>query len=127
MDATHHFLADADRDEIEGALAGAYFPQVTLTVAEFDGRPAGFAGTAGADLAMLFVDAPHRGRGVGGALLEHAITEQGVRTVDVNEQNEQAVAFYAGKGFVVAGRSERDGEGRPYPLLHLALDAGARS
>lgn len=126
VDATHDFLANADRDAIERRLADTYFPQVTLTVAEFDGHPAGFAGTAGEDLAMLFVDAGARGRGIGGALLAHVIAEQGVRTVDVNEQNQKAVGFYARKGFVVTGRSEMDGEGRPYPLLHLALDAGPR-
>lgn len=121
VDATHDFLAPADRDTIEKNLAGSYFPQVRLTVAELDGRPVGFAGTAEGDLVMLFVHADARGRGVGGALLAHTIADQGVRTVDVNEQNGQAVGFYARKGFVVAGRSETDGDGRPYPLLHLAL------
>ncbi|MBF6235557.1 Uncharacterized N-acetyltransferase YjaB [Nocardia otitidiscaviarum] len=123
VDATHHFLADPDRDEIEGQLAGGYFPQVRLTVAEFDGRVVGFAGTAAGDLVMLFVDAEARGQGVGGALLDHTIAEHGVRTVDVNEQNDRAVGFYVRKGFVVTGRSETDGEGRPYPLLHLALQS----
>lgn len=42
-------------------------------------------------------------------------------TVDVNEQNTQAVGFYARAGFTVTGRSPVDDEGRPYPLLHLAL------
>lgn len=120
VDATHDFLAAADRDAIEARLASDYFPQVRLTVAELDGAPVAFAGTAGDDLAMLFVHADARGRGVGRALLTHAVRELGVRTVDVNEQNEQAVGFYAHSGFTVTGRSETDGEGRPYPLLHLA-------
>ncbi|KXO88972.1 acetyltransferase [Tsukamurella pseudospumae] len=124
VDATHDFLADADRDAIEGRLASDYFPQVRLTVAEVDGAPVGFAGTAGEDLAMLFVHADARGRGIGRALLDHVVREQGVRTVDVNEQNGQAVGFYAHSGFVVTGRSETDGDGLPYPLLHLALPQG---
>nr|WP_218022142.1 acetyltransferase [Tsukamurella paurometabola] len=123
VDATHHFLADADRDRIERDLAGVYFPQVRLTVADLDGHSVGFAGTAGGDLVMLFVDAAARGRGIGSALVDHVLAEQGVRTVDVNEQNDQAVGFYARKGFVITGRSETDGEGRPYPLLHLAIEA----
>ncbi len=123
VDATHDFLAAADRDAIEARLASDYFPQVRLTVAEVDGAVAGFAGTAGEDLAMLFVHADVRGRGVGRALLTHAVRELGVRTVDVNEQNEQAVGFYAHSGFTVTGRSETDGDGLPYPLLHLALSA----
>ncbi|MCA0155798.1 acetyltransferase [Tsukamurella sp. M9C] len=121
VDATHDFLAAADRDAIEARLASDYFPQVRLTVAEIDGAVAGFAGTAGDDLAMLFAHADARGCGVGRALLDHAVRELGVRTVDVNEQNEQAVGFYAHSGFTVTGRSETDGDGLPYPLLHLAL------
>ena len=39
----------------------------------------------------------------------------------MNEQNEQAVGFYLHQGFVIAGRSELDGTGKPYPILHLQL------
>lgn len=119
VDATHDFLAEQDRDAIEAQLAGAYFPQVTLTVTELAGRPVGFAGVAGQSLEMLFVDAGLHGRGIGSALLAHVVRTAGVRAVDVNEQNPSAAAFYLRHGFTVAGRSEVDGEGRPYPLLHL--------
>ena len=43
------------------------------------------------------------------------------RTLDVNEQNPQAVGFYEHEGFVVAGRSPVDDAGRPFPLLHMRL------
>ncbi|ORW18108.1 GCN5 family acetyltransferase [Mycolicibacter nonchromogenicus] len=121
VEATHDFLTAADRDAIESQLADAYFPGVRLTVAEIDGEPVGFAGTAGEALEMLFVHAQVHGRGVGSALAEHAIAEQGIRLVDVNEQNQQAIAFYVRRGFVVTGRSECDDAGRPYPLLHMAV------
>lgn len=39
----------------------------------------------------------------------------------MNEQNPQAVGFYLHYGFVQTGRSPLDGEGRPFPLLHMAL------
>ena len=39
--------------------------------------------------------------------------------VDVNEQNDDAVGFYASLGFSVVGRSPTDGGGRPFPLLHM--------
>jgi putative acetyltransferase len=42
-----------------------------------------------------------------------------VLTVDVNEQNTYAAAWYLRRGFVTIGRSETDADGRPYPLLHL--------
>ena len=121
VDATHDFLAPTDRDEIESQLPSEYFPAVTLVVAERDGQVVGFAGVLEGALEMLFVDAAHRGEGVGTALLTHAIRELGVSTVDVNEQNASAAGFYAHWGFEVVGRSETDEAGRPYPLLHLRL------
>lgn len=123
VDATHDFLAEADRNEIERHLQSHYFPAVTMSVAEMDGRPVGFSGVLDANLEMLFVDAVHRGDGIGTALLNHAIAEHGVTKVDVNEQNDSAVGFYVRRGFAVLGRSETDEAGRPYPLLHLQLSA----
>jgi len=120
VDATHDFLDAEHRDAIEARLASDYFPQVDLSVAERDGVVVGFAGTAGDRLEMLFVDAAERGRGTGSALLAHVVG-LGVTAVDVNEQNPQAVAFYRRRGFDVVGRSALDGDGRPYPLLHLAI------
>ena len=120
VDATHDFLAEADRDEIESHLASDYFPHVDLYVAE-QGHPVGFAGVSGESLEMLFVDARRRGEGIGTGLLSFVVAECGARTVDVNEQNAQAVAFYRRHGFTVAGRSELDDRGRPYPILHMAL------
>ena len=121
VDATHQFLADEHRDEIESRLASDYLPQVDLHVAELGGVPVGFAGVCGPNLEMLFIDARQRGQGIGTALLSFVIAERGVTTVDVNEQNAQAVEFYRRRDFTVVGRSELDDQGRPYPLLHLSL------
>ncbi|WP_369804263.1 hypothetical protein [Chitinophaga sp. MD30] len=41
--------------------------------------------------------------------------------MEVNEQNVQAVRFYAHYGFKVTGRSETDGMGKPFPLLFMSL------
>ncbi|GAA3053937.1 acetyltransferase [Actinocorallia glomerata] len=125
VDATHDFLAEADRDEIETRLQSDYFPAVVLAVAERDGRPVGFSGVLDGTLEMLFVDATHRDSGIGTALLAHAIKDHAVTTVDVNEQNASAAGFYAHRGFEVVGRSETDEAGRPYPLLHLRLSRPA--
>lgn len=122
VDATHDFLAHAHRNEIENDLTSDYFPVVTLSIAELDGQPVGFSGVLDGNLEMLFVDATRRGAGIGTALLEHAITEHGITKVDVNEQNASAAGFYAHRGFEVSGRSETDGAGRPYPLLHMKLN-----
>ncbi|MFI5613539.1 GNAT family N-acetyltransferase [Amycolatopsis sp. NPDC051903] len=118
VEATHDFLTPADI-EFFAARVPAYFPGVDLTAAVVDGVVAGFSGVAGGELAMLFVHAAHRGEGIGSALLRKAFAEFPRLTVDVNEQNAQAVGFYLHHGFVVVGRSELDSEGRPFPLLHL--------
>jgi putative acetyltransferase len=120
VDATHDFLTDGDRDAIESALPAEYFPQILLTVADLDGVPVGFAGTSEGNLEMLFVDAAARGRGIGTLLLDDALDRHGVRRVDVNEQNAQAVAFYRRRGFTATSRDDLDDAGRPYPILHMS-------
>ena len=67
----------------------------------------------------LFVDPAQRGTGIGAALVKHCLTLHPKMTTDVNEQNDQAVRFYERMGFKQTGRSPIDGQGRPYPLIHL--------
>ena len=121
VDATHGFLAEADRDDIHSHLASDYLPHVDLHVADRGGLVVGFAGVSGQSLEMLFVDARERGQGIGTRLLSFVVAECGVKTVDVNEQNAQAIDFYRRRGFTVVGRSELDDQGRPYPILHMAF------
>lgn len=116
---THDFLTPEDFADIEQHLADDYFPAVELTVATRGGGIVGFSGLAAGQLEMLFIDDAHRGSGVGSALLRAALDRYPSLTVDVNEQNPQALGFYLHHGFVVTGRSETDSEGRPYPLVHL--------
>lgn len=73
------------------------------------------------NIEMLFISPDVRGNGIGAKLVAHAIKAQGALKVDVNEQNQQALGFYQHLGFKVTGRSPVDGQGKPYPLLHLAL------
>ncbi|TWF42353.1 acetyltransferase (GNAT) family protein [Chitinophaga polysaccharea] len=81
----------------------------------------GFIGVAENKIEMLFVHPDAHGKGIGKALLNYAIAQQGATAVDVNEQNPQAVAFYLHMGFRVTARSATDGMGKPFPLLHMAL------
>lgn len=78
-----------------------------------------FMGIDADKIEMLFVSPPARGTGVGKALVSHAIADHGVCLVDVNEQNPQAIGFYERCGFRVTGRSSHDGQGNPYPILHM--------
>lgn len=65
VDATHDFLADAHRDEIEAKLHSDYLLAVVLSVAARDGRPVGFSGVRDETLEMLFVDGTQRDGGIG--------------------------------------------------------------
>lgn len=124
--ATHSFLAEADIRDIRAQLEPQYFPQVELWVVRgTGGQPLAFLGVAAgaveARVEMLFVHPAAFGHGHGTLLLRHAVQELGACELDVNEQNPKALAFYQRRGFAVVGRSARDGQDRPYPLLRLRL------
>ena len=120
--ATHHFLPEAEILALKPLILEHYFDAVTLHSARTkEGQITGFSGVYEGKLEMLFVAPEARGYGVGRQLVEHAIGQCGATLVDVNEQNEQAVGFYLKMGFTVTGRSPLDGQGKPYPLLHMVL------
>jgi putative acetyltransferase len=120
--ATHHFLAEADLQALKPLILAQYFDAVDLRCAKnAQGEILGFCGVHDGNIEMLFISPAARGKGLGALLAAHAVKEQGATKVDVNEQNEQALGFYQHIGFKVTGRSPVDGQGKPYPLLHMAL------
>lgn len=119
--ATHHFVTESDI-EIFRPLVYDELPHTELAcVRDADGKLIGFIGIAEGKIEMLFVHPDYRGHGIGRTLINYALNERGATSVDVNEQNDQAVGFYLWMGFEVVGRSELDGNGKPYPLLHMRL------
>ncbi|KRE89104.1 GCN5 family acetyltransferase [Frateuria sp. Soil773] len=119
--ATHDFLDEADIAALRPLVLHDGLPAVTLRACRDEsGRVRGFVGVAGGKVEMLFVDPASRGRGIGRALLAHAVEVLAADALDVNEQNVQALGFYRQAGFEVVGRSPLDGQGRPFPLLHMA-------
>ena len=120
VSATHDFLKEEDFRYYKQQLP-TYFQYVNLYGWEKDGRLVGFMGIAEGNLEMLFVDNDYRGIGVGKELITYAIDNLEVTKVNVNEQNVQALGFYKHIGFQVYERSELDGEGKEYPILHMRL------
>lgn len=120
--ATHHFLKESDIEELLPQLRDIYLPAVELWVAvDAEDCPLGFVGLNENHVEMLFIEPGLRGKGIGRTLLDHARGSRSQMSVDVNEQNPDAVGFYLHYGFIQTGRSPLDGEGRPFPLLHLSL------
>ena len=119
--STHHFLKEEDIEYFKPLILHTYLDAVELRCVRIDQRIVGFAGVSDQNLEMLFIHPQHRGKGIGKVLLDHAVEALGVCKVDVNEQNEEAVGFYNHFGFKRVSRSEFDGAGKPYPILHLEL------
>ncbi|MFJ7792844.1 acetyltransferase [Pseudomonas sp. NPDC096950] len=120
--ATHDFLSEDDIRFFYPLVRDAYLPALTVWVGDNpDGTPAGFIATGNNNVEMLFIEPANRGQGIGRRLLDHVKALHVTLSVDVNEQNPQAHGFYLHYGFEQTGRSETDGEGRPFPVIHLAL------
>lgn len=122
VEATHAFLTPDDIERIAGYVPDAITSVAHLIVCRDDaGAVAGFLGVDGTMVEMLFIDPTLRGQGLGTCLLDYAANELGATLVDVNEQNDQAVGFYEHYGFRTFDRSETDGMGDPFPILHMRL------
>jgi putative acetyltransferase len=121
VDATHGFLTPEDRAEIDVMVAEEFLPNAELWLAtNGDDYPIGFLVMDGDMIDALFVDPSFHRQGFGTGLLEHALNLSPDATVDASEQATNALPFYLSRGFRIVGRSETDGQGRPYPLIHLA-------
>ena len=120
--ATHHFVAESDIVYFKPIVRDV-IPLLNIAcMRDSDGVVAGYVAVSGDMVEMLFIHPDWRGKGIGRKLLYHAIDTMGAIRLDVNEQNEQAVGFYLHMGLKVQGRSELDGFGKPYPLLHLRVE-----
>ncbi|MBD2810078.1 GNAT family N-acetyltransferase [Xenorhabdus sp. Vera] len=120
--ATHDFLPAEMIEILRPQILNDYLPHLTVYKAVDENQNiVGFISTAQHRVEMLFVSPQFRGTGIGKKLLKFAIDELQVSELDVNEQNGQGVGFYIHMGFQVFSRSELDGQGNPFPLLHMKL------
>ncbi|GGH11624.1 MULTISPECIES: GNAT family N-acetyltransferase [Pedobacter] len=119
--ATHHFLLEEDFSYYRQIIPRNYLPALQVFLLIDQGEPIGFAAASEGNLEMLFIHNEYRGKGYGLKLFSFMKEVHGVTRVDVNEQNHQAIGFYTKLGFKKTGRSEKDGSGKNYPILHMAL------
>ncbi len=119
--ATHDFLTEEDLMYFKQVIPKDYLPSLEVFVLIEEGITIGFSAAAEGNLEMLFIHNDFRGKGYGKKLF-HSIREiRNVTRVDVNEQNPQAIGFYENLGFKTSGRSEKDGSGKDYPIIHMTL------
>ncbi|RXK14605.1 GNAT family N-acetyltransferase [Halarcobacter mediterraneus] len=120
--ATHKFLSEGKIAELKLLILEQYFDAVDLRCfKDSNDKILAFIGVADSKIEMLFVDPDYIGQKIGRKLTKYAIENLGASKVDVNEQNPNAIGFYQRMGFVQSGRSVLDGEGNPFPLIHMKL------
>ena len=122
--ATHRFLTEADIQSLLTSAADGWLVGLEVWVLTEDDHLIGFMGMSGHTIEALFLAPEYLRRGGGRLLVEHAASRHSTLLVDVNEQNPEARCFYEALGFVIEGRSEVDGQGRPFPLLHMRRSVG---
>lgn len=120
--ATHDFVAASDLAEICQAVRADYLPHNRATVAvDRQDNVIAFMELSDGEIVSLFIHPNHRGRGLGRAFVSTALAQSLALCVTVNEQNAQAVGFYQAMGFVAGARSDRDEDGRPYPMVRMHI------
>lgn len=119
--ATHDFLSEEDLQHFKEIIPKEYLPNLEVYVISENNEARGFASVAEGNLEMLFIHDEARGKGFGRKLYQFMKDKTGLTKVDVNEQNLQAIGFYEKMGFKQTGRSEKDGSGKDYPIIHMSL------
>ena len=119
--ATHDFLTPIDFSEIKKLVQTTNFNHFQVYCLTENDLVVGFIGVADKKIEMLFLDPKYFGQGLGKMLLSFALNELSADKVDVNEQNARAVNFYKKLGFEIVERTEKDDQGKDYPLLRMKL------
>ena len=119
VQASHHFLSESDIRRLIPFVKEGLTQIETLIVSCVEERISAFMGVENNKIEMLFVSPEFFGHGIGTELISFALEKLHVKYVDVNEQNVKAATFYRNKGFTIISRDDTDGQGMPFPILHL--------
>ena len=117
--ATHDFLSSSDFEEIKEFVNHFDFKNLQVFCLTKENLVVGFIGVVEKKGEMLFLDPKYFGQGLGLRLLNFAVNELNIDKLDVNEQNTKAIKFYQKFGFEIYERTDKDDQGRNYPLLRM--------
>jgi GNAT superfamily N-acetyltransferase len=100
---------------------------VHVTVAEIDGVVVGFSAVKAGWLDHLYVVPDRQGGGIGGSLLQVAMTENpGGLSLWAFEANHRAIAFYARAGFVEVLRTDGSANEEREPDVQMRWGGAGR-
>ena len=119
--ATHDFLSSVDFEEIKEFVNNIDFKDYQIFCLTRGDLVLGFIGVVNKKVEVLFLDPEYFGQGFGQRLLNFAVNELKADKLDVNEQNTRALNFYQKFGFEIFERTDKDDQGRNYPLLRMKL------
>lgn len=119
----HPFLTETVLHEQQHLIETLYLPKADTWLVCIDDVPVGFIGLLDNFIGGLFVDPAHQGKGLGAALITHALTLRPTLSLDVYALNEGAHRFYVRLGFVETARSATDSDGLPFETITLQFGA----
>lgn len=99
----HPFLKKDFLDSEAIALREIYMPATETWVTEVDGQVVGFIAMMGNEIAALFLVPGFHGKGLGRAMVDMAVKEKGLLSVEVFEKNPIGRRFYDAYGFQKTG------------------------
>lgn len=108
---SHDFIADSYWREQQSAMEEVYLPQAHTLVVESAGEICGFVSLMDTQVAALFVDQEHQGKGYGKQLLEWVQHEYSFLSLQVYAKNERAIQFYKRSDFQIVSEQVDDATG----------------
>jgi putative acetyltransferase len=99
----HSFIPSSFWALNKSAMKEEYLLLAENLVFEEEGKVAGFISLVGERVCALFVAPEMQGKGIGRALLEHAMLLKENLSLKVYRENENALRFYGKCGFVAVG------------------------
>jgi len=120
IDATPWMPRVHDHADVERFYADTVFAERTVLLAENDGTIAGFLSlSSDGHVTALYIDASHRGSGIGSQLIEAAkALSPDELSLWTFEHNREAQRFYEHQGFQAVSRTDGDNEERLPDILY---------